>query len=48
MIFDNTLTEQQIVENFIKEGGEGKGFIFKSYYDEENLTQTILKSITKI
>lgn len=36
MIFDNTLTEQQIVENFIKEGGEGKGFIFKSYYDEEN------------
>ena len=36
MIFDNTLTEQQMVENFIKEGGEGKGFIFKSYYDEEN------------
>ena len=36
MIFENYLTEQEKIENFIKEAGEEKGFIFKVYYDEEN------------
>ena len=48
MVFTNVLTEQEVVESLIKESGVESGFIFKSYYDEENLTQTILKSITKI
>lgn len=34
MIFENYLTEQDIMENFIKGTGEERGFIFKAYYNE--------------
>lgn len=36
MVFTNVLTEQEVVESLIKESGVESGFIFKSYYDEEN------------